>query len=55
MLLHWRSWVDFPRGLDKGGAGDHRWQKEKEVLRTGGRAGSCPQKTEAVMPVSGAC
>lgn len=38
MLLHWRSWEDFPRGLDNGGAGDHRWQEEKEVLRTGDKA-----------------
>lgn len=49
------SWEHFPRGLDKEGAEDQRRQEEKEVLRTGDRAGSCPQKTEAVMPVSGAC
>lgn len=55
MLLHCRSWVDFPRGLDKGGTAGRRWQEEKEALRTGDRAGSCPQKTEAVMPVSEAC
>lgn len=55
MLLHCRSWVDFPRSLDEGGAGENRWQEEEEVLRTGDRAGSCPQKTQAVMPVSRAC
>lgn len=44
----------FSQGFRQGGAGDHRWQEEKEVLRTGDRTDSCPQKTEAVMPVSGA-
>lgn len=56
ILLHWRSWVDFPRGLDKGGAGDQDSRRRKRCweLETE-QTDSCPQKTEAVMPVSGAC